>query len=169
VCDYRGNIGVENLGKKIAAIIGMIGGIVVLVGVYLDWIMGSVLTANGFDFLMVGENGLKLGRGIVAEVVGWGEAQAIVILVLIGGILALAGGVLALVSIIFRKSAKLKFLSYLMLIGGILSIVGAGWGYVKVGRATRIAMTGVPGLGLYIIVIGGLIALKWAFDLKAEE
>jgi hypothetical protein len=160
------------LEKRKAVIIGLIGGILMLVGLFLDWFMYSS-PLNGIDFLQVGERGLFVGPALLVEM--W-EGKIVGVMVLVGGILSLVGCILALISVIFNKSVKIfkrsvkiKVLSYLILIGGILAIVGGAWGYAKVGQVIRRCGFGIPGLGLYLVIAGALIVLKASLDLRSED
>ena len=95
------------MGRKIvAAVMGMVGGVLLMVCVVVPWISTSMveLSANvpGIDIL-------KGGR---AEMLA-------PILLLVGGILVLLGGI--------GRLAEKKAVGYLMLIGAIPAIVGWVW------------------------------------------
>lgn len=157
------------MGKRLAAIVGTISGILMVTGILLEWFMSYRLSLNGISFLTAGENGIKIGPEVRYYLIKASDAQAMALLTIVGSIIVLVVSVLSLILIILKRFKHEKFFSYLILIGGILSIIGGGWAYVEVGRGTLIGATGVPGLGLYILIISGLIALKSSFDLKAKD
>jgi len=91
--------------KKTLLIIGLIGGVIAAVGVFLPWVsvsgFGITVTANGFD----------ASQGKV---------------VLLGGVLALIGGLAVL-------ATTMKSLGYLIPVGGLVAILGWIWGAADVG------------------------------------
>jgi hypothetical protein len=91
--------------KKTLLIIGLIGGIIAAVGVFLPWIsvsgFGITVTANGFDS-------------------NYGK------IILLGGVLTLVGAFAVL-------ATTMKSLSYLIPIGGLVAILGWLWGAADLG------------------------------------
>jgi len=87
---------VRNMEKKTLLIIGLIGGIIAAVGVFLPWFsasgFGITVTANGFDS---------------------NEGKVVVL----GGVLALIGALAAL-------ATTMKSLGYLIPVGGLVAILG---------------------------------------------
>lgn len=89
--------------KRTLTIIGLVGGIIAAVGVFLPW---ASITAFGFTISST----------------GW-DSTAVVIypyLILLGGILSLVGALGIL-------GTKIKALRYLLPLGGIIAIAGWGW------------------------------------------
>jgi hypothetical protein len=127
--------GGENLERKIvAAIMGMVGGVLLMVGVVVPWISSSVgisTTVSGIDVLEGGQ-----------------PEMLAPILLLVGGILALVGGI--------GKLVEKKAVGYLMPIGAILAIVGWGWA-LKIGIVT-VAAGGVHiSYGIFVGLAGILL------------
>jgi len=91
--------------KKTLLIIGLIGGIIAAVGVFLPWVSVS-------------------GFGITVTVSGFDASQGKV--VLLGGVLALIGSLAVL-------ATTMKSLSYLIPVGGLVAILGWIWGAADVG------------------------------------
>lgn len=88
------------MNKQTLLIIGLIGGILAAVGVFLPWASSYGISISGWDITA-------------------GASYPYVIL--LGGILALLGGLAALLAI------KIKNISYLILLGGIIAILGWIW------------------------------------------
>jgi hypothetical protein len=91
--------------KKTLLIIGLIGGIIAAVGVFLPWVSVS---AGGFSFT---SSGFDANQGKV---------------ILLGGVLALVGALAVLMT-------TMKSLSYLIPIGGLVGILGWVWGAADLG------------------------------------
>jgi len=87
-------------------VIGLIGGILAVVGVFLPWASSSGYNVSGWD-----------------GGVSFGESQVYVIL--IGGVLAAIGAVVAL--------AGVKKINYLVPIGGVIAIIGWAWAAERAG------------------------------------
>lgn len=161
--------------KRTAAIMGVVSGVLLLVSLSLNWVLTSRVKASGIDLLQVGENGLLMGRGTFGGNVtigGSGEGQIIGALVVVGGILALVGGILALLSGRFVKLSKTKVINYLVPIGGILALVGGIWAYAKIGQAMNAlggAVGGGQDMGVYLCIIGSILALMISSSLWEEE
>jgi hypothetical protein len=85
-------------------VIGLIGGIIAVVGLFLPWTSSLGYSASGWD-----------GRS--------GTSQVYVIL--IGGVLAVIGAVVAL--------AGVKHINYLVPIGGAIAIIGWAWAAEQAG------------------------------------
>ena len=117
------------MNKQTLGIIGLIGGIIAAVGVFLNWSRG----VSGWD-----------AARVWAPLMG--KSANYVYVILIGGILALIGGIGILV-------IKIKVLEYLVPIGGILAIAGWGWCVADAGTLSGFAY------GFYACLVGGIIAL----------
>ena len=137
-------------------VIGLIGGILATVGVFLPWISERFpvyISISGWD---------GLSRSV--------SESKDVLLVLIGGVLAVIGGLAAL-------AVKVKRVDYLIPLGGILAIFGCIWftdripGWDLVSYGIMCLVLGVTG-GLastvlavkakrvdYLIPIGGILAI----------
>ena len=85
-------------------VIGLIGGIIAVVGVFLPWASSLGYSVSGWD-----------GRS--------GTSQVYVIL--IGGVLAAIGAVVTL--------AGVKKINYLVPIGGIIAVIGWAWAVERAG------------------------------------
>lgn len=128
--------------KQTLLIIGLIGGILAVVGVFLPWISvdgGETWKESGWDL-----KDLRL-LGITSPY-----------LVLAGGIIALLG------SLILLKARGL--IGFLLPMGGIIAIIGGIRGYFD---ANAIWSGGIPDIiiptsanyGVYVCIIGGVLAL----------
>lgn len=122
--------------KKMLMIIGLIGGILAAVGVFLTWASALGFTWSGWD--------------IATAAVG---AESYPYVALAGGILALIGALL---------STKTKSIGYLLPLGGIIAIIGAGWGFSDISGITGMDV----GYGVYVCIVGGILALIGSLGLK---
>jgi hypothetical protein len=152
----------ENMGKKTAGIIGLIGGLLILTSVALPWVsisyMGTIYSGSGIDYLLTG-----------------GETLGMAALVLIGGLLALVGGCGLLMT---KGPVKL------LLVGGMLPIVGGIWSQARIFEAV-VAVKAVveavwefpfamdmkisPGGGIFLAVFGAMLALAGFFDGRGKQ
>jgi hypothetical protein len=96
---------VKNMEKKTLLIIGLVGGIIAAVGVFLPWISVS-------------------GFGITVTADGSGSNQGRVILL---------GGVLTVIGALAVLATSMKSLGYLVPIGGLVGILGWVWGAADLG------------------------------------
>ncbi len=131
------------MGKKIA-IIGLIGGILVVVGVFSPWITDGD-SLSGWDLTKAtAEGGLNAKLPYVA---------------LVGGILAVIGAILALV-----RPGETP--AGLLAIGGILALIGGAIGPV----VNDVGLGGfeVMGYGGILVVVGGILAILVTLGLKEE-
>jgi hypothetical protein len=124
----------ENLERKIvAAIMGMVGGVLLMVCVVAPWITTSMaeISAN--------VSGIDVLKG--------GQAEMLApVLLLVGGILVLVGGI--------GKLAEKKVVGYLMPIGAVPAVVGWVWA-LKISIVTVTASaTGVHNYLSYGIFVG---------------
>lgn len=118
--------------KQTLLIIGLIGGILTTVGVFLPWESMAGFSASGWD---------GLSRSV--------PDNTDILLVLIGGILALVGG------LVMVSPIKMKIIGYLIPQGGIFAIIGwmqltaripeGGWSFVS--------------YGYYACLVGGILGL----------
>jgi len=92
--------------KKTLLVIGLIGGILAIVGVFLPWASILGFSLSGWD--------IRAGGSYVY-------------VILIGGIIALLGGIVALADV------KIEKIGYLVLLGGILAILGWIWAATDIG------------------------------------
>lgn len=135
--------------KKTAAIIGLIGGIIAAVGVFLSWGSASV-TVPGFGTL----GGSWTGWDIATAAVNSQSYPYI----------ALAGGVIALIGALGVLGIKSKAIGYLLPLGGIIAIIGAGWGFADISGTTGVSV----GYGIIVCIVGGILALIGSLSLKGE-
>jgi len=142
------------MDNRTLAIIGLIGGILVTVGVFGTWMTTSVgeQSVSGWDLAQgtaaTGDLGLKLPY-----------------FALVGGILAVVGSVLVLV----KPGAVAKVL---LAIGGILALIGVAHGLTYADMGAAMTAPGVSmgaGYGAYMVVIGGILAILVTLGLKEEE
>ncbi|MFN4133281.1 MAG: hypothetical protein ACK4GQ_02800 [Candidatus Hadarchaeales archaeon] len=140
--------------KKTLTYIGLVGGILGIAGVFTEWAsagaLGFSMGFTGFDILVR---------------VGASDAWPVAV--------SLLGGVLALLGAIGLLAAK-RVLGFLLPIGGILAIAGAGYAATKIAEfAGGIGGGGIPisiniGIGIYLCIIGGVLALIGTLSLKGK-
>ena len=135
------------MAKRILALIGLIGGILALVGIFTPWATGSV---GGIPVSASAWDGIK------------DSAVSYFTLALVGACVALLGALSAL------AAPRVKALWAILALGGILAIVGAAWGFfdIETGTGVRleegigyIPVTSSYGYGLYLTLVGGILAL----------
>lgn len=128
------------MGKKIA-IIGLIGGILVVAGVFTPWITDGD-SLSGWDMIAKGALDARLPY-----------------VTLVGGILAVIGAIIALV-----RPGKIS--AGLLAIGGILALIGVSIGPV----VNDVGLGGfeVMGYGGILVVVGGILAILVTLGLKEE-
>jgi hypothetical protein len=148
------------------AIIGLIGGVLAVAGVFAPWatMSGSTTSDNRTVSVSSSQSGWDLANGRVAVVIEVNGGSALEIIrgegkdypyiALVGGILVLVG---ALASPAFSKGALL------LAIGGMLAIAGAGWGLSDIETGTVIVATAGYGYGLYLCLAGGVLGLLGAY------
>jgi len=150
--------------------VGLIGGIIVLAGIFSPLasisgtIMGSEfsLSASAWDSITGAEISITIAGIPVSAPT---EVEIYAILVLVGGALVLisALGLLA--------SPGMKNPAALLVIGGVLAIVGAVWGYLDISSEleTIAAVPGVSagvGYGIYLSLVGGILCLAGAYGAR---
>jgi hypothetical protein len=169
--------------RKNLAIVGLIGAILMLVGVFTPWTSASgsgemmgisysvSVSASGWNITQgeVSMTGEVAGMS-VTETVPVGESANYPYIALAGGVLALVGalGVLA--------SPGKRILLAILVIGGLLAIIGAGLGFADIETGsetitysgTSMAATASYGFGLYLCVVGGILGLINVLGFKAE-
>ena len=126
--------------KKTLGILGLVGGVVALAGLFLDWVSVSAM-------------GMSIGASGWLILTTVGGIQPI--LVLVGSLLAALGGI----GILMDQ----KMLSMMLPVGGIIAVAGAGWVIADMSSvAGAVGGTGIGvsmGMGIYANIIGGIIAL----------
>lgn len=120
--------------KKTLLIIGLIGGILAAVGVFLSWFSTAGVSFSGWDMARTW-----------APLLGQSFNQPYV--VLLGGILALLGGLAALLAV------KVTNISYLIPLGGIIAVLGWVWAAVDIADWSAVSY------GFYVCLVGGILAL----------
>ncbi len=147
--------------KKTFIYLGLIGGILAAVGVFLEWASISVNIPGVFTYS--------------ASASGWDATAGMA-----APYLALAGGILALLGGLGLLMGK-RGLGFLLPIGGILAIAGSAWAFVDINAAIAgvaavivqiealggSASVGV-GYGLYLSIVGGVMALIGSLGLKGK-
>lgn len=148
------------IGK--GAIIGLIGGILGLVGVFLPWLTMSA--SVGPISVSVSASGMQMGGGTLdlsgqAVPVGSSEFS-----IYVYGILALS--ILGLIIVLLGK----KVTAIVALLFGLLTTILAIVAYVRIsslssslqallGSVPGVTFSVGPGFGLYLCIIGGIILL----------
>ena len=136
------------MNGKLLAVIGLIGGILIAVGVFGTWMSAAGETASGWDATKPAPE----GYGSKLPYIG-----------LAGGILAVIGSLVALVKVgVIPK--------VLLIIGGICGLIGVSLG---IAMADIFAAMPIPievsiGYGVYMCVVGSILAFLVTLGLKAE-
>jgi len=161
--------------KEKLMIIGLIGGILAIAGVFAPWVImsGSTTSDNQTVSISSSQSGWDLAKGrvtIITEVNGQsvmrtirGEGKDYPYVALAGGVFVLVG---ALGLLVFPGVPKKTLL---LAIGGILAIIGAGWGFSGIETGTVLVATVNYGYGLYLCLIGGVLGLLGALGLKRKR
>jgi len=120
--------------KRTLLIVGLIGGILTTVGVFLPWAsataFGITVSASGWDALSTSVSN-----------------NPDVLRVLIGGILALLGGLIALLAV------GMKNIGYMIPLGGIIALLGWIWAVANAGTLSGWTY------GFYACLVGAILAL----------
>jgi len=116
--------------KRTLLIVGLIGGILTTVGVFLPWASAFGFSASGWDALSASVSN-----------------NPDVLLVLIGGILALIGGLIALLAV------GMKNIGYMIPLGGIIALLGWIWAVANAGTLSGWTY------GFYACLVGAILAL----------
>jgi hypothetical protein len=141
------------MAMRILAIIGLIGGIIALVGIFTPWATGGVLDPLGGEWI---PKSASAWDGIKDSAVSYFT------LALVGVCIALLGALSAL------AAPRVKALWAMLAIGGILAIAGAAYGFFDIDTGpgwTLIPSIGdIPacssyGYGLSLTLVGGILAL----------
>ena len=133
------------MAMRIIALLGLIGGILALVGIFTTWATGGVLDP-------------KLGEWIPVSASGW-DIGSYSTVALVGACVALVGALSAL------AAPRVKALWAILAIGGILAIAGAAYGFFDIDTGPGWYPIGhVPacssyGYGLSLTLVGGILAL----------
>jgi hypothetical protein len=132
--------------------LGLVGGILAAVSMFLPWLSIWYMNASGWDIV----------TAVGPEIMGCPRGAALFlapILVMIGGFVALAGGIDMLIG---------RGMGFLLPIGGILALIGGVWGLTDVGGLA--AIFGIStGYGIYVGIIGGILALIGTLSLMGGE
>jgi len=125
--------------KRTLLIIGLIGGILATVGVFLPWASAFGYSVSGWDALSASVSN-----------------NPDVLLVLIGGILALLGGLIALLAV------GMKNIGYLIPLGGIIALLGWIWAVANAGTLSGWTY------GFYACLVGAILALIGGMGLRGK-
>jgi len=150
------------MDNRTLAIIGLIGGILAVVGVFGTWVKVSLdedweASASGWDFTQ--------GTEIAGPGYSLTQTLKLPYVALVGGILAVVGSVLVFVKLSMVTRA-------LLAIGGILALMGVAFGLHMADVGGAIGSTPLSqgtGYGTYLVVIGGILAVLVTLGLKEEE
>jgi len=141
--------------KQTLLIIGLIGGILATIGVFLPWI----------------------GRSYMGGWSGWGDSgwglRTTRVISFYSPYPALAGGIIALLGG-FALLKEKRPVGFLLPMGGITAIAGGAWGYFdvsaylsRVGTVPELHLS--SGYGFYVCIVGGVLALiGGTLSLKAK-
>jgi hypothetical protein len=132
--------------------LGLVGGILAAVSMFLPWLSIWYMNASGWDIV----------TAVGPEIMGCPRGAALFlapILVMIGGFVALAGGIDMLMG---------RGMGFLLPIGGILALIGGIWGLTDVGGLAALFGIGT-GYGIYVGIIGGILALIGTLSLMGAE
>jgi len=126
------------MAMRILVLIGLIGGILALVGIFTPW-----ATASGWGMSVSASawDGIKDSAGSYFTVA------------LVGACVALVGALSAL------AAPRVKALWAILAIGGILAIAGAAYGFFDIETGTEGGFIYGYGYGLYLTLVGGILAL----------
>jgi len=128
------------MGKKIA-VVGLIGGILVVAGIFVPWVTDGE-SLSGWDLTKAtAEGGIGAKLPYVA---------------LVGGILAVVGAIVGLVRPGVTPTG-------LLAIGGILALIGVAHGL----RIVDLTIDST-GYGAILVTIGGILAILVTLGLKEE-
>lgn len=122
--------------------IGLIGGILTAVGVFLEWVSVSI-------------------GGFTASASGWDMATAEIGSVSYPYVIVI-GGILALVGALGLLGAQLKGIGYLLPLGGLIALGGWGW------AASDVADWNAVSYGFYVCLVGAILALVGSAALRGE-
>jgi hypothetical protein len=134
--------------KRIIALVGLVGGILALVGIFTPWI-----TASGWGM----SEGWSAWDSITEAKMM--ERETYCVLAFVGAILGLLGALSAM------AAPRTKALWAILGIGAILAIAGAAWGFSDFfggEPGTYMGVTISYGYGLYLTLVGGILALLGA-------
>jgi hypothetical protein len=133
--------------KTILGLIGLYGGMFALIGIFYPW-----ATASGW--------------GMSVSASAWDgirdSAVSYFTLALVGACVALVGALSAL------AAPRVKALWAILAIGGILAIAGAAYGFFDIDTGTEGGFLYGYGYGLYLTLIGGILALIGSLGLLKE-
>ncbi len=128
------------MNKKLASV-GLLGGIMAIIGVFLPWVsgdfMGSTLSLSGWNLARIGG---ATGKSFFSPYI-----------VIIGGIISLAGGI----GIMGNSKA-----GYMLPVGGIASLGGCILVLVSMGSLSALS------IGFYACLAGALLALIGSLGLR---
>jgi hypothetical protein len=124
--------------KRMLALVGLVGGILALVGIFTPWATAS---GGGMSVSASAWDGIKE------------TAVSYFTLALVGSCVALLGALSAL------AAPKVKALWAILAVGGILAIVGAAWGFSDIETGAEMGLSYGYGYGLYLTLVGGILAL----------
>jgi hypothetical protein len=133
--------------KTILGLIGLYGGMFALIGIFYPW-----ATASGW--------------GMSVSASAWDgirdSAVSYFTLALVGACVALVGALSAL------AAPRVKALWAILAIGGILAIAGAAYGFFDIDTGTEGGFLYGYGYGLYLTLVGGILALIGSLGLLKE-
>jgi hypothetical protein len=128
--------------SKTLMVIGLIGGILAAVGVFLEWVSVSIgvytASASGWDMATAAVGSVSYPYVIV-----------------VGGIIALVGALGAL-------GTQSKGIGYLLPLGGLVALGGWGW------AASDVADWSAVSYGFYVCLVGAILALVGSLSLRGK-
>ena len=143
-----------------AAIIGLIGAVLILASLALSWVS---LSAQGISVDMTGFTFVTGSITVLGQTANFGTS--------IEAVLVLVGGILALVGALGLYAGK-RMVGFLAPIGGLLALIGGAWTYAQAaGQLTAAMPAGVSagiGIGVYLAIVGGIVAMILTLGLMKE-
>jgi hypothetical protein len=135
------------MAMRMLGLLGLIGGTLALVGIFTPWATASYM-------------------GLSESLSGWdcikGDGETYCYLAFAGALVALLGALSSL------AAPRAKALWTILAIGGILAIVGAAWAFSDIETGTMWGMSVSYGFGLYLTLVGGILALIGSLSLLKE-
>lgn len=134
------------IDKRILGVIGLIGGILAVVGIFVSWVKVSVwgisVSVSAWD---------SVTNATVMEGEVGREAWACIALA--GAVLTMMGALSALVS------PRSRALWGVLVIGGLLAIIGSAWGFSDIQTGGAFGVSVGYGPGVYLTLVGGILGL----------
>ena len=141
------------VGKRILGVIGLVGGILVLVGVFGPWL---TMSGPGFSAHVSAWDSITQATraGAAVDLKGWA------ILALVGALCLVAGALSAV------AAPHIKALWGIVLTAGLVAVGGVVWAYADTDTTTVMGISIGYGYGAYLTLVGGILGLTGALGLR---